>query len=68
MYIIISRSPKRDQDFYQGNFPISILEKRLNAGEDLIIISTYSGTVKIPYSIEENGITRWEYKDYELPR
>jgi len=47
-----------------GNFPD--LDSRLDAGEDLIVISLYSDTVKVPYVEVLNGINEWYWSDVPL--
>ena len=34
--------------------------------ENLIVISTYSNTVKVPYELEENGTIYWDWEDYPI--
>jgi len=66
MYKIINKTQNRTS-LIEGNFPGEYLAQLLNRGEKLIVISTYSNTIKVPYSTELNGIIQWEYEDYPLP-
>jgi hypothetical protein len=51
---------------FQGSFPIKMVEKLLDDGNDIIMISTYSNTVKLPMKTEINGETKWTWKDYNF--
>jgi hypothetical protein len=67
MYIIINKT-KKTQEYSEGDFMSIIgLTEKLNAGEDIIIISLYSNTIKVPVSQVLNGEVEWEWKDYNLP-
>ena len=50
MYIV-SNKTKNTLTKYESNFPLIELEKCLNNGDKLIVISYYSNTIKVPYSI-----------------
>ena len=63
MYTIINKT-KRTRTIVKGYFPD--LDKELNEGDKIIIISTYSNVIKVPYSVIDNGITYWEWHDFEL--
>ena len=62
MYIVIN-STKRTSKIVTGSFPIDEIELMLNNGENLIIISLYSNTIKVPYHDGE-----WDYYEYQLPK
>jgi hypothetical protein len=51
----------------EGSFPLIYLERKLNRGEKLIVISLYSNTIKVPRAVEANGEVEWEFDDYPLP-
>lgn len=65
MYLIINKTTKTNTSCF-GNYPISTLESLLSNNNKIIVISLYSNTIKIPYSVIENGITTWEWEDYEF--
>jgi hypothetical protein len=60
MYIIVNKT-KNTIVHYSGNF--SNLDEDLEQGDLIIIISTYSNTIKVP--IKKGSY--WEWIDYELP-
>jgi hypothetical protein len=61
MYIILNNT-KDTVRLIDGDFPA--LEYALDNGDDMIVISTYSNTIKIPFK-DENG--DWDCKDFTLP-
>jgi hypothetical protein len=61
MYYIINRTTNQTTTHY-GNFPD--VDDLLNRGDDIIIISLYSNTIKTPYK-EYDG--EWGWKDYDAP-
>jgi hypothetical protein len=63
MYIVINKT-KFTRSIVEGNFPD--LSVQLNRGDRLIIISTHSNTVKVPYFVECNGIKEWEYEEFSF--
>lgn len=65
MYYIINKTTNKTIK-YEGSFPSDFVEKMLNNQEDLIIISTYSNTVKVPYELEAHGSIYWEWEDYPI--
>jgi hypothetical protein len=65
MYLIINKT-KNTNIKCVGNFPGNMLEEWLNEGDKIIVISTYSNTIKVPYSVYSNGETEWEYEDFPL--
>ena len=66
MYIIINKT-KGTKNALEGDFPSNYLEERLEEGDDLIVISTYSNTIKVPFREDDNrsetGYT-WSFKDF----
>lgn len=60
MYIIVNNTNKTKWT-YEGHFPD--VDPLLNRGDDIIIISLYSNTIKFPYK-EYDG--EWNWKDYSL--
>jgi hypothetical protein len=72
MYIVINRT-KGTEIKYKGSFPYSLVVDLLENGDDLIVISTYSNTIKVPYLEEDGnnyGETKshkdWAFKDYDF--
>jgi hypothetical protein len=66
MYIIINKTTNKTT-YVEGSFPN--LEKDLNKGDDLIVVSLYSNTIKIPYiDYTQNGYGEnvWEWKEYRM--
>lgn len=68
MYIIINETTGKNF-CRKGNFPTVEMERMLNNGEDVIIVSLYSNTIKIPYiDHSQNGYGEnvWEWKEYKM--
>ena len=66
MYIIISKTQNKTT-YAHGNFPNVYSE--LDNGNDIIIVSLYSNTIKVPYIDHEQseyGDNVWEWKEYKL--
>ncbi len=70
MYTVINKTTKTSTN-YKGNFPYRLLVELLENDNDIIVISTYSNTIKIPYlEMDSNnyGETKsskdWLFKDY----
>ena len=70
MYIIINNTTRKNTKI-EGSFPQDLVVEMLEKGDDLIIISTYSNTIKIPYLEPDSnnyGETKssldWAFKDY----
>lgn len=63
MYIIINKT-RKTCDRHTGDFPS--LDKWLNKGDRIIIISLYSNTIKVPYFIECNNIKEWDWEDFSI--
>lgn len=64
MYIIINKTQNKNV-YYEGNFPD--MYEELERGDDIIIVSLYSNTIKIPYiSDVEYGENIWEWKEYRM--
>lgn len=70
MYIIINRT-KNTSFSYMGGWPSRTLEDLLKDGNDIIVISHYSNTIKLPvyvgnlYNIP--GELEYDWKDYKIP-
>lgn len=65
MYIIHNKT-KNTVSYHEGSWPSELLEKQLDKGDRVIVISLYSNTIKVPYSVEYNGITEWEWENFPL--
>ena len=63
MYTIINKT-KNTTINHSGDWPLQYLEDLLNAGDKLIVLSTYSNTIKIPYLEVLNGENEWCFEDY----
>lgn len=66
MYTIINKT--KGKNFISiGDWPMDIIYSMLNNGDDIIIISTYSNTIKIPVGIIDEYTGEWEFKEYKYP-
>lgn len=67
MYKILNRTTGTVTNV-EGNWPDALVTKLLNENNDIIVISLYSNTVKIPFEI--NGINTndrdWDWKEYKM--
>lgn len=63
MYVILNQT-KRKQFVITGGWPGDIIDYMLNNDDDLIVISTYSNTIKIPVRTYDSKI-RWDWKEYD---
>jgi hypothetical protein len=61
MYYVINQTQKTCT-IHSGGFPN--VDKLLDNGDKIIIISTYSSTIKVPYQIEDRGSMEWEWEDF----
>ena len=59
MYIVINKTTGSEATI-TGDWPLEFFDSILNARNDIIVISTYSNTIKVPRKI--NG--QWEWTDY----
>jgi predicted membrane-bound dolichyl-phosphate-mannose-protein mannosyltransferase len=67
MYIIVNNTLNK-QTRIDGSFPLYYTKDLLDNGNDIIVISYYSNTIKIPYlSSEIDGIKEYEWNEYPLP-
>ena len=72
MYIIINNTTRKNTN-YVGNFPYKEIVEMLENDEDIIIISEYSNTIKVPYldtNTNNYGETKssydWAFKEYHF--
>jgi hypothetical protein len=66
MYFIINRT-KNESYTHNGFFPSEFIEGLLKQGDDVIIISTYSNTIKIPELKVIDGENELDIKEYNIP-
>lgn len=67
MYIIINKTNKTSKTI-EGNYPLVLVDTLLDLNQDIIIISLYSNTIKIPAGVEIlNGIKDYLWTEYPLP-
>ena len=65
MYIIVNNTT-RERFTHEGYYPGNFIDDLLNKGDDVIVISLYSNTIKIPQLKVINGINEWSNKEYSL--
>jgi len=63
MYVIINKTQNKTV-YYEGNFPD--MNEELERGDDIIIVSLYSNTIKIPYKTQMYYEDVWEWKEYKM--
>ena len=63
MYIVINKT-KNTTTEYSGVWPN--LDEVLNQGDKIIVISTYSNTIKVPYKEELNGNVEWSWESFSM--
>ena len=61
MYLILNRTNHTCLK-HSNDFPN--LDYFLDNGDDIIVISMYSDTIKVPYCVESNNTKQWEWKEY----
>jgi hypothetical protein len=76
MYKIIYSDPRKSKvalrnmtKYCKGNWPSDFLQRELEAGKDLVVVSTYSDTIKVPFFVEDwqaMVVDKWEFKDFPL--
>lgn len=64
MYTIINNTQKKNYTSY-GDYPLDLIEYMLNNGDDIIVISSYSNTIKIPVGLSTDIPGEWEWKEYK---
>lgn len=72
MYYIINKTTK--QTLTSTTWDDDLINNLLDDDMDIIVVSTYSNTIKIPYvdtELHNHGLTRsgyeWSWKEYPLP-
>jgi hypothetical protein len=67
MYIIVNKTQNANISL-KGGWPERYVTALLEQGDDFIVISLYSNTIKIPCGYEEyNSIKEYKWKEYDLP-
>lgn len=67
MYIIVNKTDNTEE-LIEGDYPYNYIQELiLEKGKDIIIISTYSNTIKIPTIVEEYGVKEVDVKNFNLP-
>ena len=64
MYTIITKTKGISYNC-TGNWPSSTVNDMLANGDDIIVISTYSRTIKIPVGFSTEFEGEWEWKEYK---
>ena len=49
-----------------GDFPYHMLGEHLKKGNNVLVISLYSNTIKVPHIVVENGEEYWEFEDFHM--
>lgn len=66
MYIII-KNDRNQTITHKGDWPFEYLEDCLNRGENLVVISLYSNTLKVPkLKGEMYGEKVWDWDNFSL--
>lgn len=61
MYYIINKTRKENY-LVEGDWPQDFIDKTLNEDNKLIVISSYSNTIKVPFKDEYGN---WEFTEFE---
>jgi len=64
MYVIVNKT-KRKEFRITGNWPGDVIDYMLDNGDDIIVISTYSNTIKVPVGFGTKYKGQWEWKEYD---
>ena len=65
MYIIHNKT-KNTSWKLDGQWPTDSIDKMLEKGDRIIVISLYSNTIKVPYYVDYNGVKEWEWESFPL--
>lgn len=67
MYIIVNNT-NNSFSKYEGSWPMEYIEDLLDKNNDIIVISLYSNTIKVPVGFDIlNGIKEYNWKEFKLP-
>ena len=61
MYCIINKTRKENYTI-EGDWPDYFIDKMLDEGNKLIVVSSYSNTIKVPFKDEYGN---WEFTEFE---
>ena len=61
MYYIINKTRKENY-LVEGNWPGHFINKMLDEGNKLIVVSSYSNTIKVPF---KNEFNEWEFTEFD---
>jgi len=66
MYILINKTTRKTE-IVEGGWPIKYVNALLDKGDEFIVISFYSNTIKVPTigAVDEFGDQKWT--EYKLP-
>ena len=64
MYVVLNQTKKKEFRI-TGGWPGDVIDYMLNNGDDLIVISTYSNTIKVPVSFGTQYRDQWEWREYD---
>jgi len=64
MYTIINKTQKKNFKVV-GDWPADTVETMLCNGDDIIVISTYSNTIKVPVYDIMSDTHAWNWEDFE---
>jgi hypothetical protein len=64
MYLVINKTRNAIYSL-EGNWNSTLIHDLLDTGNDIIVISLYSHTVKLPTEKDEDGW--WQWHEYDLP-
>lgn len=63
MYTIINRT-NNSIEYHTGNWPDAYLNELLDQGDQVIVMSSYSHTIKVPVK-SDLFVDEWEWTDYK---
>lgn len=67
MYLIINKTLCKTIK-HEGSYPLKFIDSLLDNDNDIIVISLYSNTIKIPNGFEKlNGIKEYKWKEFGIP-
>ena len=64
MYTIINKTQRKEFKL-TGDWPVDIVEHMLCNGDDIIVISTYSNTIKVPVYDIMSDTHQWSWVDFD---
>lgn len=64
MYTIINKTQRKEFKL-TGDWPVDTVEHMLCNGDDIIVISTYSNTIKVPVYDIMSDTHQWSWVDFD---